>query len=63
MTDTADEAEYYRREQARFRFFRKIEERQSDSEKPADAPSTEARWIAADQQNAPVNSPATGNAR
>lgn len=34
-TDDADEAKYYRREQARFRFY-KVEDSQTDSKKPAD---------------------------
>jgi hypothetical protein len=49
VTDThdGDEAAYLRREQARWRFFLKIEflqqqqEQQRASEKPADAPSAE----------------------
>jgi hypothetical protein len=46
MTDD-DEAEYYRREQARFSFFKRIEclqqheELQRDAEKPAERPSVE----------------------
>jgi hypothetical protein len=42
MTDlTADELEYLRREQAKFQFYRKIEAKQQDSVRPADASSVE----------------------
>jgi hypothetical protein len=57
MTDDADEAAYLRREQARFRFFKRIEDAQQDSETPAGAPSTEPA-IAPSQNNSQANSPA-----
>jgi hypothetical protein len=58
MTDDADEAAYLRREQARFRFFKRIEDAPQDSETPAGAPSAEPIAIAPSQNNSQANSPA-----